>query len=286
MNIFEAVKSGKLKNVKKALNDFPESVNAIDRYGCTALHIAVGKNDTLENDALEIIKELLANGASVRAVEQFERTVLHIAASKNNDPEVIQILVDAGADIHAVDNYNITALHEAAEKNINPKVIQKLLDLKANLSAEDNEQRTPLDVANKDVAIVLQKALYIKDRATSEQDDVILRNMEIVFKPYFENASPELVDIPDQNQNIAKPPIQNSDTISEKNGEEKQKEEKQQQLREMVTPLNGNIPHINQLMNGDMAKKNIPRQNQHPRKANNRWQRIFKKRDYKPKLSV
>ena len=53
-----------------------------------------------ENDSLEQIKTLLAQGGDVNAKDSYRRTVL-MAAAKSGNLEVVKFLIDKGADVNA-----------------------------------------------------------------------------------------------------------------------------------------------------------------------------------------
>ena len=74
-------------------------VNAMDQFGNTALHLAVGYPD--------MMRLLLDRGAQVDARNAFGRTPLHRAVS---DRRVVEILLAAGADATARDLFDKTPL--------------------------------------------------------------------------------------------------------------------------------------------------------------------------------
>ncbi len=76
-----------------------ENVNAVDKYGETALHRAAVKADVKE------VERLLASGADVDARTRGDRsTPLHFG-SNHGDLEIVRALLRHGADIDACDYY-------------------------------------------------------------------------------------------------------------------------------------------------------------------------------------
>jgi hypothetical protein len=89
------------------------NVDKKQKYGHTALYIAVDAGRPIE-----VIRSLIAAGASVTVKDARNQTLLHKAASFDNlssdfRPEVCQMLLDAGAKLRAVTQARRTVLHRA-----------------------------------------------------------------------------------------------------------------------------------------------------------------------------
>jgi ankyrin repeat protein len=95
--------------------------------------------------SLDLVRELLAKGASVNATDTFGRTALHHAArSIAAQADILSTLVSAGAIINAADTSGQTPLHEAVA-SINPEKVAWLLTHGADPTAKANgEIGTPL----------------------------------------------------------------------------------------------------------------------------------------------
>ncbi len=106
-------------------------VNAVDKYGKSALHRAVAKGN------LEILVALLDAGADVNAVDEYAKRPLHWAAVKG-DLEIMKALLDAGADVNAVDKTKWSALHYAALR-YNSGIVEALLDAGADITAKTED---------------------------------------------------------------------------------------------------------------------------------------------------
>lgn len=58
---------------------------------------------------------LILSGANPNTVNRYGHTALHRAVVKQNE-NIVDVLLKGGADVNIVDNQNSTALHVAAEK--------------------------------------------------------------------------------------------------------------------------------------------------------------------------
>ena len=155
--------------------------NRIDKYGSTALHEAIVRENVkhvctllkeadpnfigrdfmgrLELPALHeavikdnetIVKALLSAGANVNAVDQYGRTALHVVIEdqwgKYARPEMVAILLGAGADPNVIDGEDHTPLYLAADA-LNANIIEMLLKAGADINATNRAGRTALDLA-------------------------------------------------------------------------------------------------------------------------------------------
>jgi len=102
----EAAEYGDADAVRLLLLNCSAWVNCPGRDDRTALHVAVSAGGRAGG---EVIRLLLAAGASVKAKDVYSRTPLHVAA-RAADVEAIPLLLAAGADIHAKTNDGETPL--------------------------------------------------------------------------------------------------------------------------------------------------------------------------------
>ena len=103
------------------------------------LHIAAYKGHT------DIIRMLLAYGASVDGEDGFFRTPLHFAAA-NGHTSVVQLLLDTGANPNARDSRLFTPCMEAVEGD-HVDVIRSLLKGGADVQLLSNVGETALQIA-------------------------------------------------------------------------------------------------------------------------------------------
>ena len=109
----KAISSGDTEQVR-ALLDAGTDMNAVDRYGQTAIMNAAHKGHS------EIVRHLTQRGADMNRTAKFGLSALMLAVIANH-PEVVRVLVDAGADTtlrgspRTAPIYNKTAL-ELAEQ--------------------------------------------------------------------------------------------------------------------------------------------------------------------------
>ncbi len=144
LSIFEAAAIGRLDVVKRELEEYPEDLNENGRDGFTPLQLACffgqeeivsflivqeaeinakAKNPTqlqaihaaAANGNLNILRQLLENGADANARQQKGFTPLHTAAD-NNSPDMAQLLIQFGADPTIADDSDQTPAHLAQEK--------------------------------------------------------------------------------------------------------------------------------------------------------------------------
>ncbi len=115
-------------------------VNAQNDSGKTALMLAafLGK--------LNIIKELLNNGASLTRTDKAGCTVLHYAVDGGN-LEAIQYFLMENVDINARDNNGWTPLLRSASVGGVKEVADLLCKFKADVNVLDNEKKSALMVA-------------------------------------------------------------------------------------------------------------------------------------------
>jgi uncharacterized protein len=100
------------------------AVNAVDKSGCTALHIACESNSSESNTSM--VELLLANGADIHKCTNEGCTALDIAVN-NGNLQHVKVLIAAGADVnHRIGN-NMTTLHIAIMSK-HATIVQLLLE--------------------------------------------------------------------------------------------------------------------------------------------------------------
>lgn len=106
-------------------------IDIVDEQGKQPIHWAAGSGE------LDMIKKMIALGASPVAQSKNGTTPLHEAAESNPSPDVIRYLVSQGADINASTKYKYTPLSLAANSNENAEVVETILDLGGDPNAID-----------------------------------------------------------------------------------------------------------------------------------------------------
>ncbi len=135
--IHDAVKSGKLEEVKILLQGNQKLLNQKDQQGKTPLHHAVETGHT------HIARYLIEQGADINLKDAYNGSVLHYAAFMGN-LEIAELLLKKGTtSINEGDTDNMTPLHLACDRG-HPEVVKLLLDHGADIEARDSMGRTPL----------------------------------------------------------------------------------------------------------------------------------------------
>ena len=70
--------------------------------------------EACDHNELDVVKDLLKNGASVDFVDRYGYLGTHLATEKGY-VDIVKFLLDNGADVNAVTKGKWTALHFAAE---------------------------------------------------------------------------------------------------------------------------------------------------------------------------
>lgn len=84
--------------------------------GSPPLRMALMNEFVPPEKRLQIVQLLLSKGARVNAADKLGQTALHIAAVKN-DRGIAELLIDRGANIEVKHREGLTPLHEAARAN-------------------------------------------------------------------------------------------------------------------------------------------------------------------------
>jgi ankyrin repeat protein len=140
--IHAAAEKGKIEKVVTLLQDHPELVSSIDKFGNTPLHLAA------LNNQLEVARLLIANGADVNAlskksVRNVGMTPLHAALLSFHHKEMVDLLISRGADVNAGDTLKQTPLHYAVRNDLKADV-ELLLANGAEVNSRDIHSATPL----------------------------------------------------------------------------------------------------------------------------------------------
>ena len=140
-NLFEAVKSGRFEDVKRALTE--EKINAASYYGAKSVILAS------EKGYIEILRVLLEDSAKIHRAS-FWSNSYNIAlsslskAARNGHHEIVKLLLKYGANTEKKDMRE--AFVEALLSG-NLEITKMLLDAGANVNIKDDKGFTPLMLA-------------------------------------------------------------------------------------------------------------------------------------------
>jgi ankyrin repeat protein len=130
---------GYIEGVRCLLIEWNASVNLVDKYGQTALHLA------LSNGHLNIARLLIERNASVNLVHKYGRTALHLASSKGH-LDIARLLIEHNASVDLVNKYDQTALH-LASSNCHLDIARLLIECNACVDLVDKDGQTELHLA-------------------------------------------------------------------------------------------------------------------------------------------
>ncbi|XP_019852665.1 PREDICTED: death-associated protein kinase 1-like [Amphimedon queenslandica] len=135
-NLLKIVDNGNLATLRNLLTNESVNVDATNKHGEGALHIAAGYG------RLEIVKELRQFGARLDISDKQGDTPLYWA-SRHGHNDVVIYLCSNGVDINHQDKSGETATHVAARYG-HPDVLESLISFNANLDIQDNDGDTPV----------------------------------------------------------------------------------------------------------------------------------------------
>ena len=101
--------------------------------------------DAIDNDDLDAVKSLIAEGTDVNIQNECKHTAL-MHAAYHGQLDIVQYVVQQGADIHVQDDNGATALMYAVCQG-HLKVVQYLVRLRADVGIQDKYNDTALDYA-------------------------------------------------------------------------------------------------------------------------------------------
>nr|WIK87330.1 ankyrin repeat protein [Oriental turtle dovepox virus] len=125
MEVFEAIESGCVSDVIKALKDNDSDPNMINEYGCSLLHCAI------ENGNTEISRILLLEGANPDLYTEYTPTALHRAVLLRHY-DIIHLLMEFNADPDNYENHEGRTPLEYAVRLNDVKMTKALLDYGAD----------------------------------------------------------------------------------------------------------------------------------------------------------
>jgi len=141
---------------RELLSEAPKLAQTRGQDGYTPLHKVADRSS--DEEAVEMARLLLQNGAEVNARNRFNATPLHLAASQGR-AKLCALLIDKGADLNAKANTGRTPLHCAAGDG-RLEACQVLLARGADPDIRDGVEMTPLELAehekNEEVADLLR----------------------------------------------------------------------------------------------------------------------------------
>ena len=138
--------------------------------GRTAL-IGVVSFPYFEDKKLEIVRTLIKNGIVVEEGDNGNKrykTALIIACEKNN-LEIVKELLKEGADANMLDQFNCSPLMYAC-KNANLEMAKELIKKGANVNERDNYGVTPLMMSCKRHSLEIVKELIKQGASINEED--------------------------------------------------------------------------------------------------------------------
>lgn len=139
--LFHAVKGKQHHIVEWLTNEGQANVQAVDKDGLTALHVAAQGCD------VKIAEILMNRGANVNALSSRNVTPLH-CIPHSEGVQLLRLLHGKGANINSVDKDNSRITHKTAIKGDSASLLFKVsADLGADMEAQDYQGNTPAHLA-------------------------------------------------------------------------------------------------------------------------------------------
>jgi hypothetical protein len=154
-------------------------MNLNQEYRNRKLMTAIGSNVALDD-----IKSLVQQGASVDAQDEFDGSALHYTF-EHSRPVVMYYFIQQGANIDITDSEKLTVLHYATNHN-NLFIIKYLIENGANTTLKSTNEGTAYDIAvDKDFTELV--AYFNNIEAYRNNGDMIIETLqnELVAPNYF-----------------------------------------------------------------------------------------------------
>ena len=192
-DIKKAIKTDKLKAVKKLVEADPAIVNTENSDGDSPLYIAV------QEENKDIAKYLIDNGADVNHINTREVwSILHLACHLKN-VEMVELLIDNGADVELTTNTGATPLylvcetgaHNEASIDIINALLEAAKDEDKYINKKEEHGYFPLYVACKNgdndiVELLLEKGANLDEKNEQRQTALIIAIQENQEKSHLE----------------------------------------------------------------------------------------------------
>lgn len=160
--IFEEIKKGSLKGVKKCIDADDGAVLSKGDWGVTPLHLACSQGRE------DIVRLLLGRGAPINAQDCHGGSPLHLAVFENHT-DIVRLLVLEGACVDIRDGFGTSPLTRAVEGG-GDVIVRMLIRVDAHINQRDTFGDTPLHKA------VFHGSLRTAQLLILEGADVTIKN--------------------------------------------------------------------------------------------------------------
>ena len=116
-------------------------INVQDTSGSTPLHEAVRYGN------IEIIEELLAEGANINAQDNIGKSPIMVIMPKEKMEAIYKLMVNYRADLNLKDSYGDTLIHTATMMHAPESILELLVENGADVNAKNKEGVTPFEIA-------------------------------------------------------------------------------------------------------------------------------------------
>lgn len=196
--LHSAAKDGNINRMKELIDD-GVNVNLADKYGYTALHVAVNNGDTnmvsflLEQNDINLhLEDCQGNSAlfyaclngseSIAGMLSFKGATFHSDHNKLpsvlcrkariNDLGSIKLFHKAGADLEAKDYDDRTLAHIAACEGHSELLTYLAENTDFNFDLKDRHQRTPIDEIEDDTLAQQIRQLFLSKKSNGKKEEV------------------------------------------------------------------------------------------------------------------